>query len=711
MTQGSTLGLRFSGGGSTRRFLLNAFVRPVRKLLFLTLLLLQKINRLLAKVGERYGVYLGNRGFTTIPGQGTDLSRVSVGSAIAYRLVFVPGRIGIFVIQAFAGTVTHMIGRTNSKFLRSMTGLGLIGGEDSAEGQLYHRYHSHLTAVMPMMPYQPKISILMPVYDVDHRFFKEALGSVATQIYPNWELCAVDDCSKDATLYKILESFAAAHPGRVKLGRNERNLHISGTSNNALAMATGDYVTLLDHDDRLYPHSLAEAVRHIVSFDRPEILYSDSGAIDSDGQLAGITFAKPDWSPFMHLAFNYTTHMSVYSTELLRKIGGFRIGFEGSQDYDLMLRAVEATSKPVAHIPLCLYQWRVHEKSTAQGIAAKPYAINAAVKALTEACLRRGRPAVVEFEPVIEHYRIKFPLPTPPPLVSIIIPTKNRVELLAACLKSIFTKTTYPNYEVIVVDNGSDDWSCRELYSALAREHGARFTLIDHPGLFNFGRMNNVAAKEARGEFLLLLNNDTEILNGEWIDEMLRYSQMPEVGAVGAQLLYPTGKIQHAGLVLLDTLIAGSAFERHDSESAFYFNLINTVRETSAVTAACLMVAKQKFFAVAGLDDVALPNGYGDVDFCLKLRRHGLVNVYTPYAKALHFESASRGQCIEAFERQEMMRRWGGLLMNDPYLNPNLKRNQHFEPSEHPNTTLEGTPFLRYLLQSPWFAQAIEAAP
>lgn len=616
---------------------------------------------------------------------------------LIYHGIVRPLRKALHVTIKGLEAATDAVKALNVRYITFVLRKGLAISYDSPDRRRYERYYAHLKAVIPLLKLQPTISILMPVYKVPIDYLRDALQSVAIQTYDKWQLCVVDDASQSPEIEKVLAEFAAAHPGKVSIATNPKNVHISATTNRCLELAKGEFVVLLDHDDRIYPHALSEVVRHINFFDDPDLLYSDSRPISAEGNVFDNHFFKPDWSPFMHLAFHYTAHMSVYRTELMRKVGGLRVGFEGSQDYDLMLRLSEATEKPIAHIPFCLYQWRVHENSTASGIAAKPYAINAAVNALTEACIRRGRAAPVEFETVTEHYRIRFPLPDPRPLVSILMPTRNGFELIQKALTSIFEKTSYPAFEIVVIDNGSEDPQCLQLFKDMAAKEPKRFRVITAAIPFNFGLLNNLAAREARGEYLLLLNNDTEVISPDWIDEMLRYCQFPEVGAVGAKLLFADGTIQHAGLLLLGQDVAGSAFEKHPAKSSYYYNLINTPRETSAVTAACMLVKRSDYEAIGGFDEVSVPNGYGDVDFCLKLRERGLSVIYTPYAELYHLESKTRGPSIETFERTFIQKRWGQALGDDPFLNFNLIRRPHFELSEFPRPELSGEDFAYFL--------------
>jgi glycosyltransferase involved in cell wall biosynthesis len=528
------------------------------------------------------------------------------------------------------------------------------------------------------LPYQPKISVIIPVYKVKPEYFRETLLSIAFQTYDNWEACIVDDCSGMPELTQIVEEFRAAYPDRVKYSVNHVNSHISVTSNHCLDLATGEYCALLDHDDRLLPNSLAEMVRAINWHDQPDVLYSDERTVNDEGWAFNSPFYKPDWSPIMHLAMNYTTHLTVYRTSLVRQVGGFRKGFEGSQDHDLMLRMTEATAKPVVHVPLCLYQWRAHEASTASGVDAKPYAAVAGEKAVREACIRRGRPAEVTFEPETSHYRVKFELKTPLPKVSIIIPSKNSFDQINTCLASIFGRSTYPHFEVVLVDNGSTDQRCFDLYSRYEKERPSAFRVVRDPRPFNFAAQNRAGVEASSGDYLVFLNNDTEVLTPDWIEELLRVAQFPEIGAVGCKLLYPDGQIQHAGILGAGRDIAVHAGLKLERNHNLYCQMLNTLHEAIAVTAACLMVAKSKYLEVQGFDELYLQNGYGDVDFCLKLREQGYSNLFSPYAVLTHFESKSRKAGLEEFEKQTMVAKWGRTLVSDPYLNPNINYGEYY---------------------------------
>jgi glycosyltransferase involved in cell wall biosynthesis len=543
------------------------------------------------------------------------------------------------------------------------------------------RYLDDLLVRIEKLPLQPKISILLPVYKVPLTYLAETLACVEAQIYKNWELCIVDDGSQDEGISGMIQRFARRYPQNVKFKAHSQNQHISATSNSCLEIATGDFVALFDHDDRIYPHALAEFVRYLNNNPNSDVFYSDERAVGERGEQTSNPFYKPGWSPQLHLQVNYTTHFSFYRTEVLRSIGGFQIGYEGSQDHDVMLRMVEKTTDPVVHIPLCLYEWRVHANSTASNIAAKPYAVTSGIRCVSDAIERKNRSASVTYNSRTCHYDIRYKIKGEP-LVSIIIPSKDHPDVISKCLDSIFHRSSYQNFEVIVVDNGSTDPKCQILYATWKTKEPKRFRAIEQPGVFNFGRLNNYGVSESCGDYVLLLNNDTEVISPAWIEALLQYGQFPEIGAVGAQLRYPDGTIQHAGGVLLGPDIGGHIGRGLHPENRMYIDFIQTSHECAFVTAACLLINKEKYLEAGGLDELNVPNGYGDVDFCLKLRTRGLTSIYSHHAVLTHFESKTRGRAIEIYEKKYMLKTWSHELLNDPYLNPNLKMGEVFEPLE-----------------------------
>ena len=552
--------------------------------------------------------------------------------------------------------------------------------EPMSPGTLFIKYLRHLEYITARFEKQPKFSIILPVYKVEPKYLKEAINSVCYQVYHNWELCVVDDCSDSSGIDELLSEYSKRlGPARFKYKKHEKNLHISQTSNEAAAMATGDYLIFLDHDDRLTPNALAEVVRSININDAPDILYSDERTVGENGEHSHPVFYKPDFSKQLLYSVNYICHLLVMRRELFISSGGFRIGYEGAQDHDLVLRAVEKTTRPIVHIPMCLYEWRAIPQSTASGLDAKSYALQAGVKAISDAMERAGKSVRVSVDSTTNHYRVDYIVPENPPLISILIPSKDSYETVKRCLDSVFAKTTWKNFELLLLNNDTTDPKALKLIDQYKSNHPSKFRVVDCPGPFNFNRFNNIGAKEANGEFLVLLNNDTEVITPQWLEEMWGIAQWGDSGAVGAKLLYEDGTIQHAGVLLFAKYLAGHSCLGWPEESLKYCKISHTPHEASAVTAACLMIKKEKFFEVGGLDELVIPNGWGDVDFCLRLRQRGYRNLYTPYAKLYHFESKSRGRAFERFEMVEMLKRHGDVLIRDPYLNPNLKLNGGYE--------------------------------
>jgi len=530
---------------------------------------------------------------------------------------------------------------------------------------------------------QPLISIVMPVYNTPEVYLVKAIESVRAQTYPRWELCVADDASPEPHVRRILERYLREEP-RIKAVFRPQNGHISAASNSALELATGDFVALLDHDDTLAPGALFEVASIAASDPRADFIYSDEDKIDEEDRRFEPYF-KPDFLPDLFLAQNYTSHLSVYRTSLVREAGGFRAGFEGSQDWDLALRVWERTDvSRVRHIPKVLYHWRAIPGSTALMLSEKNYPLEAARRALTEHFQRTGRK--VDLVPVPgDHWRVRYSLPDPAPLVSIIIPTRNGLELLRRCVGSILEKTTYPRFEMIIVDNGSDDPAALDYLTELARKWGGRgvaarsVTVLRHDKPFNYSAINNLAVRDARGELVALLNNDLEVITPGWLDEMASQALRPEIGCVGAMLYYPNDTIQHAGSIVGLGGVAGHAFLSFPRGTEGKFNRARLVQNYSAVTAACLVVRKAVFEQVGGLDEVDLAVAFNDVDFCLKVREAGYLNLWTPFAEFYHHESASRGsddtpEKAERFRREVelMLLRWGPLLTGDPAYNPNL---------------------------------------
>jgi GT2 family glycosyltransferase/glycosyltransferase involved in cell wall biosynthesis len=530
---------------------------------------------------------------------------------------------------------------------------------------------------------RPLISIIMPVYNAPERWLIRAIESVREQYYPNWELCIADDASPAPHVARILADYAK-RDARIKTVRRATNGHISAASNSALGLATGEFVALLDHDDELRPHALAEVVFALEANPPLEFLYSDEDKIDEAG-IRSDPYFKPDWNPDLLLGQNYTCHFSVFRRDRITAIGGFREGFEGSQDWDLTLRATaDLAPNKVRHIARVLYHWRAIPGSTAMTPEGKDdYPLEAARRALTDYIATHQVPAnLVEVEG--RHWRLQYRLPESLPRVSIIIPTHNGFEMLRTCLDSLRSITDYPNLEIIIVNHQSDDPTILKYFTVLQTE-GVR--VIDYEGVFNFSAINNFAAQHAQGTLLAFLNNDLEIIHADWLREMVGQALRPEIGAVGAMLYFPNDTIQHAGVILgIGGLngtpsIAGHAFKDLPRGSEGQFNRLRLVQNYAAVTAACMVVRREIFEAVGGYDAKSLPVAFNDVDLCLRIRAAGYRNLWTPYAELYHHESASRGvedspDKIERFGREvKIMRdRWAHVLDHDPAYNPNLTK-------------------------------------
>jgi glycosyltransferase involved in cell wall biosynthesis len=539
---------------------------------------------------------------------------------------------------------------------------------------LTHHDRSWVTADIRRLKNPPLFSILMPVYNPQLSWLQSAIESVRTQLYENWELCVVDDASPDVRIWKLLQRYARLD-SRIRVARRSTNAHISVTSNDALALATGDFIALLDHDDELAPTALYFAARELNADPRVQFLYTDEDKLDRYGRRFDPHF-KPDWNPDLFTCQNYISHLTIHATALARSVGGFRCGFEGSQDYDLSWRCVEKLSEEqIRHIPHILYHWRATRSSVASQAQAKPYALTAARRAVQEHFDRRGIAASVE--PHREIYlRPHYQLTAHPPLVSIIIPTRDRVEFLRACVESIFSKTDYPNFELIIIDNQSRQPQTQEYLAALAANSRAQVHSYDSE--FNFSRLNNLGVAHAHGSLIALLNNDLEVINCDWLSEMVSHALRPEIGAVGARLWYPNGAIQHAGVILGAGGIGNHAHAGVRDEAS-YFSRAHLTQNFSAVTAACMLLRKETYCALGGLDEMNLPVAFNDVDFCLRLLDAGLRVVWTPHAELIHHESMSRGfeDTLEKRQRflaeSEYMRaKWGERLETDPAYNPNL---------------------------------------
>jgi GT2 family glycosyltransferase len=540
------------------------------------------------------------------------------------------------------------------------------------------------------LPRRPLISIIVPTYNTDISLLQQMIDSVRAQIYPNWELCIADDASPNAAVRASLAD-NAARDTRIKVVFRKHNGHIAEASNSALALATGDYAALLDHDDVLPEHALYMVAKAINDYPNARLFYSDEDKLSPEGQRVSPYF-KSDWNPELFLSQNLFSHLGVYETALVRQAGGFRKGFDGSQDHDLAMRCVEiAGNAAVHHIPHVLYHWRVIPGSTSASSSEKPYALDAGIRAIQDHLRRTGVAATAEQTASdISLMRVRYALPSPP-LVSIVIPTRDGVKLLRQCIESIFARSTYPNFQILIVDNGSVETETLQFFEELRTRHNVEILRDDRP--FNFSALNNAGVARTDGEFVCLLNNDIEVISPDWLEELVSIAAQAGNGAVGACLWYPDDTLQHGGVMLGVGGIAGHIHTRLRRGAFGYFGRAVSTQNVSAVTAACLVVRRSIYDQVHGLDE-ALEVAFNDVDFCLRVREAGYRNVWTPHAELYHHESATRGPDLTPEKAQRFLRevqlmknRWGKLLVHDPAYNPNLT----LDASKH-SFTLADTP-------------------
>ena len=526
------------------------------------------------------------------------------------------------------------------------------------------------------LSHTPKISVLMPVYNTPAKLLDAAIGSVTSQVYPNWELCIADDCSTAPWIRPALEAWRAREP-RIKICFRERNGHIAAATNSAFALATGSHIALLDHDDVLRPHALAEVALALAEHPHAQIIYSDEDKIDASGKRYDPYF-KPDWNPELFLGQNYFNHLTVHTAANIVKAGGWREAFNGSQDYDINLRIVEMIDPAsILHIPKILYHWRATEGSVALKPGEKNYAVVNARKALAGHMERSGIAGEITEVPATTWYRIRYALPDPPPKVSLIIPTHNGLDLLRTCVSSIMARTRYAPYEILIIDNNSDDPHALAYMAELAASGTARILRYPHP--FNYSAINNFAVAEARGELVGLINNDIEVISPDWLGEMASLALRPKTGCVGAKLYYPNETVQHAGVILGIGGVAGHSHKHAGRNADGYFGRLRLVQNIAAVTAACLVVRKSIYREVGGFDETHLKIAFNDVDFCLKVAARGYRNAWTPFAEMYHRESISRGtdddprkQARFRGEVLYMLDRWKAELAVDPYYSPHL---------------------------------------
>ncbi len=534
------------------------------------------------------------------------------------------------------------------------------------------RDQASIEARMAQFSARPLVSVVVPVYKTVPEDLERAVASVLAQSYPHWELCLADDGSESPAVEEILRRFAAQE-ARIKVAFRPERGGIAAASNSALAVATGDLVAFLDHDDELTPDALFHVVDAVDRHPEADLLYSDQDKITPDNRRFE-PFFKPDWSPDLLLSSNYICHLLVARRSLVEQAGGFRSEYDGSQDYDLILRLSEK-ARQVVHIPMILYHWRATPESVAGDPSRKKYALETARLAIADHLRRRNLAAQVVPAQDAGRWRVRYLIPDGTS-VSIIIPSGGNLEILSDNLNGIARETDFRNYELIVVDNSRDN-AIRAFVNKWKAD-GRRARCIDwRRRRFNYSAINNEAARQARGTLLLFLNDDTRVIAPGWLTAMVELAARPEVGAVGAKLLYPTGLIQHAGVVLGIFENCGHAFKAMDGAKSHYFGLSDVIRNVSAVTGACLMVRPEVFWEVGGFDEEKLAVAFNDIDLCLRIGRKGYRVLYTPHALLYHRECGSktvRDVTPSPAEVLEMQTRWRDVIAADPFYSPNLSR-------------------------------------
>lgn len=527
------------------------------------------------------------------------------------------------------------------------------------------------------LPVNPKFSIVVPLYKTPEPYLKQMIRSVQSQTYGNFELCLSDGSGADSPLKKVLDSFVKEDE-RIRVISHEKTLQISENTNAAIEIAAGDYVVFMDHDDVLTPNALFECAAALGEHPLGEVLYSDEDKMSMDGNKFFQPSMKPDFNQDLLCTVNYICHLFVVKKHLLDEVGLLRKEYDGAQDYDFILRCTErAGAEHIVHIPKILYHWRSHEDSTAENPESKLYAFEAGRRAVQAHYDRIGVRAKVEKGEYLGLYRTKF-IRDHDPLISILIPNKDHIEDLKRCISSIDEKSTYLNYEYIIIENNSTSERTFDYYEELKREN-RRVRVVYYKGDFNFSAINNFGASFARGEYLLLLNNDTEMINPDCIEELLGYCMRDDVGIVGARLYYEDNTIQHAGVVIGFGGIAGHCFVQQPRESTGYCHRIISAQDYSAVTAACMLTKRSVFDKAGGMTE-ELAVAFNDIDYCLKVRKLGYLVVYNPYAELFHYESKSRGledtpEKLERFHKEISIleQRWPDIMKKgDPYYNPNL---------------------------------------
>ena len=522
---------------------------------------------------------------------------------------------------------------------------------------------------------QPLISVVVPAYKTPEKFLREMIKSLEAQTYTNWELCIANASPEDTAMAEVLREYTGKD-ARVKVEDLKENLGIAENTNAAMEMAVGEFTGLLDHDDLLAPQALYRIVEALnQSSEEPDVFYSDEDKVTTDLSEHFQPHFKPDFNIDLLRSNNYITHFFVVRTNLIRQVGGFRREYDGAQDYDFIFRCTEA-AKHICHIPEVLYHWRTHQASTADNPASKLYAFDAGKRAIEAHLKRQGVEGTVSHTKDLGFYQVEYPVQGNP-LVSILIPNKDQKDTLKQCLDSVFSKTAYANYEVIIIENNSQEKETWEYYEELKQRDNVK--IVTWESGFNYSAINNSGEKSSSGEYLLFLNNDVEVINPHWMEELLGNCQRKEVGIVGAKLYYPDDTIQHAGTIIGIGGIAGHAFLNMPRSRSGYLHKASLQMDLSAVTAACMMMKRSVFESLGGFEE-KLAVAFNDVDLCLRCVKAGYLVVYNPKVELYHYESKSRGsedseEKVRRFQQEiEFMRtRWIDLLkQGDPYYNKNL---------------------------------------
>lgn len=533
------------------------------------------------------------------------------------------------------------------------------------------------------LKYKPLISIIIPVYNIGKEYLCKCLDSILNQKYENFEICLVDDCSSNEETINTLKEYEEKD-SRVKVKFRKENGHISKASNDGIKMAKGEFITLVDDDDELTEDALYSVVYELNNNKKLDFIYSDEDKLNLEGRRCYPNF-KPNWSPDTLLSLNYICHLTTIRKSLVDKVGGFRVGYEGAQDYDLFLRVTEITNN-ILHIPKILYHWRMVEGSTSMVIDNKSYAVDRGKKAIEDALERRKIKGHVEIDKETTYYKVIYDIDKEP-LVSIIIPTKDYADVTETCLKSLYEKTTYKNFEIILMNNNSEKDETYKLFDKYQKMY-KNFKVYDANYDFNYSKINNDAVKKAKGEYVCLLNNDTEIIEPNWLTYMVGYAMQKHVGTVGAKLFYPDDTVQHAGTILGLGGVASHAYIGSSQYDHGDYGRLSVPYNYAANTAACIVISKKKMLEVNLLEE-NLKVAYNDVDFNIKLLDKGYYNVFVPMAKLHHFESKSRGydttsEKFKRFKQEEkfMYEKWSNYINNDPFYNSNYSKNAWFKLSK-----------------------------